>query len=243
MNTYSVYCHTHKETGKRYVGMTHDIPRRWRSNGVEYRSKQCAFGDAISEYGWDAFEHEVLESGLTEEEACEREKYYINLYDTRTPEHGYNVAEGGLDENIGMFYIEHPKGMAGKHHGDAKREQQRELMKRLNAEGKCGAVWKNGHPRGMLGKHHSEEFKERLRAIPSDKHPSARPVTVEYPDGRVEQYGCLKYLSQATGVSESTLIKTIKSGEPYKISKNTYSNLDNLRKIEGALIYYQTIPR
>lgn len=243
MNTYSVYCHTHKATGKRYIGMTHDIQRRWRSNGVEYKHEHCAIGEAIIEYGWDAFSHEVLETDLTEEEACAREKYYIDLYDTRNPSRGYNVAEGGIDKNVGMLYAEHPRGMTGKHHGTEKREKQRELMKRLIAEGKCGAVWKNGHPRGMLGKHHSEEFKERLRAIPSDKHPSARPVTVEFSDGRVEHYGCLKYLAQLSGVSESTLIKIIKSGKPYRISKQTYSNLDNLRKIEGALIYYQTIPR
>lgn len=243
MGTFSVYCLTHKLTGKKYIGMTSDIKRRWRSHGVEYKHEGCLIGEIISRDGWDAFRHEVLCSHLSAEQASEKEKYYIALYNTRNPEKGFNVAEGGHGENIGTLYTEHPKGMLGKHHREEKKQKQRELMRKLNNEGKCGATWKNGHPRGMLGKHHSEEFKERLREIPPDKHPSARPVAIEYQNGRIEQYGCLKYLSMATGVSESTLIKTIKSGKPYRISLNTYRNLENLRKIENAKIYYQIIPR
>ena len=54
----------------------------------------------------------------------------------------------------------------------------------------------------------------------------------------------MRYLAEKYGISESTLIKTIQSNKPYTISANTHSNLENLKKIDGARIYYyQTIPR
>lgn len=237
---YVVYMHRCKENGKIYIGKTNDIKRRWRSNGIEYKpgkgeENNRPFWNAIKKYGWSCFEHIILEKGLTDEEASEKEKYYIRLYDARNKAKGYNVAKGG---NGGLIYKEHPKGMKGKHHSEEKKVQQRELMKRLNAEGKCGANWKNGHPKGMSGKHHSEEFKAKLRAIKPEKHPSARKTVVEYLDGTKEQYGCLKYCSESLKVSESTLITIIKSNKPYKISRNCRSNLENLKRIEGARIYY-----
>lgn len=237
---YVVYMHRCKENGKIYIGKTNDIKRRWRSKGIEYKpgkgeENNRPFWNAIKKYGWSCFEHIILEKGLTDEEASEKEKYYIQLYDARNKAKGYNVAKGG---NGGLIYKKHPKGMKGKHHSEEKKAQQRELMKRLNAEGKCGANWKNGHPKGMLGKHHSEEFKAKLRAIKPEKHPSARKIVVEYLDGTKEQYGCLKYCSEALKVSESTLITIIKSNKPYKISRNCRSNLENLKRIEGARIYY-----
>lgn len=242
MKDYVVYLHKNKTNGKLYVGITNDVDRRWRCGGIEYKpqngERQRPFWNAIEKNGWDGFEHEILESGLTAEQAYERERFFISLFRSRNRRFGYNVAEGG---NGGRVYQEHPRGMAGKHHSDEKKRQQSELMKKLNAEGKM--KWKNGHPKGMKGKHHSEEFKSRLRAIPSGEHPSAKPVVIEYRDGREERFECLKYLSQHLGIDKTTLTKTIKSGKPYVLSKHCYKNLENLRKIEGAKIYYQTTSR
>ena len=214
--------------------------RRWRALGIEYKpydgnANGRPFWNAIQKYGWDSFEHIVLESNLTCKEAQKAEKKYIKIYHSRDKNKGYNVAEGG---NGGRIWIDHPKGMKGKHHSEEKKQAQRELMKKLNAEGKCGAVWKNGHPKGMMGKHQSEEYKERLRNIPPGEHPSARKVCVEMPDGTSKQYDCLRYLSEATGVHSSTLIKIIKTKEPYHIKPKTYTNRENLLKLDGAKIYY-----
>lgn len=232
---YSVYMHKSKIDGKIYIGKTNNIERRWRSFGVEYK-REYEFGRAINSQGWDSFEHIILETGLSEQKANEREKYYISKFDTRNPDRGYNIAEGG---NSGIWYTEHPKGMQGKHHKDDKRIKQSELMKKLNAEGKCGAVWKNGHPKGFKGHHHSDEYKERLRNIPAGKHPSAKNVQVIYNDGKIEEYECLKYLSEKIGVNKTTLIKIIKSEKPYKISERCHTNRENLKKLEGAIIKYR----
>lgn len=240
MCNYIVYMHRCKINGKIYIGVTDDLNRRWRANGIEYKPHSGnvsgrPFWNAIQKHGWSNFEHIVLEENLTREKAQEAEKKYIRLYHSRDRNKGYNVAEGG---NGGRIWLDHPKGMKGKKHSEEKKQAQRELMRKLNAEGKCGAVWKNGHPKGMKGKHQSEDYKERLRNIPPGEHPSARKVCVELPDGTRKQYDCLKYLSEATGVNNSTLIKIIKTKEPYHVKPQTYTNRENLLKLDGAKIYY-----
>ena len=72
---YTVYCHTNKINNKKYIGITSQkVEERWR-NGKGY-STQPKFYNAICKYGWDNFTHEILISGLDEQEAIELE---INL--------------------------------------------------------------------------------------------------------------------------------------------------------------------
>lgn len=93
---YLVYKHTNKINNKVYIGLTsYDNPeKRWGVNGEKY--KTCTyFYHAILKYGWNNFSHEVLETNLSQEEACEKEKYYINLYNSNHEEYGYNLTSGG----------------------------------------------------------------------------------------------------------------------------------------------------
>lgn len=81
-------------SNKKYIGITHQKPSlRWRSKGQGYKSNPVFYA-AIQKYGWENFTHLILLHDLTYEEACEKEKSLIKLYDTLVP-HGYNVDEGG----------------------------------------------------------------------------------------------------------------------------------------------------
>ena len=79
-----------------YIGYTYQEKpeKRWK-NGSSY--KQCVyFYHAIQKYGWDNFEHTIIEEGMfTEEYANKREDYWINYYDTRNQAKGYNINAGG----------------------------------------------------------------------------------------------------------------------------------------------------
>lgn len=100
MANFCVYCHINKLNGKRYIGLTGEInpADRWGANGINYKNCSCFYG-AIQKYGWDNFDHIILEQNLTAEEAIELERKYIKLYNTMAP-NGYNLTGGGEYKKI-----------------------------------------------------------------------------------------------------------------------------------------------
>lgn len=96
---YIVYKHTNLHNGEVYIGITKQkTSRRW--HGGHGYSKQPLFYNAILKYGWDAFSHEILLTGLSQEEAFQAEKDFIQKYNSTDREYGYNIASGGLDETV-----------------------------------------------------------------------------------------------------------------------------------------------
>lgn len=97
---YIVYQHKNKANGKMYFGITSRKPsERWGRNGAGYKSTPHFF-NAITKYGWDNFEHNIVKEELTKEEACQLEKWLIKQYQTQNPLYGYNVFEGGEAPSI-----------------------------------------------------------------------------------------------------------------------------------------------
>lgn len=101
---YCVYIHKNKINSKAYIGITkRPVKQRWQ-NGKGY-CRQPKFYNAIIKYGWDNFEHIILEENiLNEEEALKKESYYIKLYNSI--ENGYNVLEDALkNPSYTMCYV------------------------------------------------------------------------------------------------------------------------------------------
>lgn len=89
-----VYCHILKKDGRKYVGITSQTPEeRWRG-GNGYKGS-THFKHAIDKYGWDAFDHVILEICQTREKAFEFEKYYIAKFNTTDEKCGFNLQSGG----------------------------------------------------------------------------------------------------------------------------------------------------
>ena len=92
---YIVYQHKNKINGKIYIGITSQKPEnRWGSQGCNYKSSPH-FYSAIQKYGWDNFEHNILFTGLTKEQACLKEQELIKEYNLMNREFGYNSTSGG----------------------------------------------------------------------------------------------------------------------------------------------------
>lgn len=93
---YTVYMHISKTTGKKYIGITCQNPwtRRFNGNGSGY--KNCVhFWNAINKYGWNDFDHVILETCKTEKEAMRLERKYIKQFKSNDAAFGYNIKEGG----------------------------------------------------------------------------------------------------------------------------------------------------
>lgn len=160
---YSVYIHT-CPNGKRYVGMTKLKPSyRW-NHGKGYA--HCTdFHNAIMEFGWRNISHEIVESGLTKEEAERLERKMIEFYRSNDSKYGYNSHSGGLS--------------GGKANSITK--------SRMSSA-------QSGNKNPMFGRHLSSESKEKIakakRGIPlteeckqklgealgGAKNPAAKPV-------------------------------------------------------------------
>ena len=95
MKKHCVYLHTFPN-GKKYIGQAIGKPeRRWGKDGNGYITQQILW-DAIQKYGWNNIQHEIIKANLTQEEANNIEKEYIQKLNTIVP-HGYNIKFGGKD--------------------------------------------------------------------------------------------------------------------------------------------------
>lgn len=125
-----VYQHI-SPSGKSYIGITHftDPNERWR-DGKGY-GEHTIFGKAIKKYGWNNFEHIILHSNLTEQEACLKEAELIQNLNLTDARFGYNGQSGGLthfnysDEVRKRISINTSKALKGKPKSDLAKEATR----------------------------------------------------------------------------------------------------------------------
>lgn len=181
--TYCVYCHTNKANGKRYIGITKtDVNKRWH-NGAGYKG-QPKFYRAIQKYRWSGFDHEIIASNLTENEAKNFEILLIDKLDTI--QNGYNVSKGG-DTGNGVIYTE---------------EMRKRISERLSGEGnpRFGVALDENTKRkisqSLMGKKHPEFTK--------GNNPVARKVCYgdKIFDSIIE---CAEFLGFATDTVQSWL--------------------------------------
>jgi hypothetical protein len=90
---WTIYCHTHVDSGRRYVGLTsRSMERRWSQHVAQAKTSRGGrwhFPNAIRKYGKNAFSHEILEICYSLEEANTAEDKWINHFDARNPERGF----------------------------------------------------------------------------------------------------------------------------------------------------------
>lgn len=175
--SYKIYIHANKINGKVYVGQTsQDANKRWR-NGNGYVNN-VAFYRAIQKYGWDNFEHKILFDGLTKEEADAKEMELIAFYDSKNPDNGYNLTDGGQGTNGYQMPDERKRQISESQKGRLLTDEWKQHIseavrgenhpfwgKRLSDEHRrhlSEAHMGNKSYGGMQGKRHTEETKRRM---------------------------------------------------------------------------------
>lgn len=91
--TWIIYLHRNKINGMCYVGLTNQTTaQRWGHDGGGYKGQK--FYEAIEEFGWENFEHTILEDNIkTIVDADIAERKWIAYYNSY--ENGYNQNPGG----------------------------------------------------------------------------------------------------------------------------------------------------
>ena len=101
MKEYKIYLLKCKTTELCYIGVTStSLKARW-ANGKGYRSQPIIYKD-ILKYGWSDFVHEQLDVATSYKESREKERFYIDKYNSVYPK-GYNVIKGETGTPNKMF--------------------------------------------------------------------------------------------------------------------------------------------
>lgn len=135
-NNYTVYMHKNKINDKVYIGITSKKPEeRWKRNGYGYIQSKY-FKNAIDKYGWDNFEHIILYTNLSREQAEQYEIDLIKQYDSTNRKKGYNIQHGGRTQGT----------------------MNEESKRKISEANKGKSSW-------IKGKHHSEETKKKISEV------------------------------------------------------------------------------
>ena len=153
---YTVYQHKNKINGKIYIGITSQKPEdRWGSQGCNYKSSPH-FYSAIQKYGWNNFEHNILFTGLTKEQACLKEQELIKQFDSMNREHGYNSTSGG-----DIFLMNE----------ETKQKISQAMMGNKNGLGHpCSEEKKKKISEAQKGREFTKEHKQKLSEAAKNRH-------------------------------------------------------------------------
>jgi group I intron endonuclease len=89
-----VYKVTNLVNNKMYIGITtYSLSKRWSQHCNDEKSLY-ALNTTIRKYGKESFKVEEIYSSFSKEDLCEKEVYFIKLYNTLAP-NGYNMTTGG----------------------------------------------------------------------------------------------------------------------------------------------------
>jgi len=145
-----IYKTTNLVNGKIYIGQYSGKKKGYLGSGT-------ALKNAITKYGKVNFKRETLEE-VAIEIAGDREEFWIQQFDARNREIGYNIAHGGKSFNLGItFTKEHKNKISFAHKGKKRTVEMSTEWKR-----KLGIAHK--------GKPKSDDQKRKLSEANKGKH-------------------------------------------------------------------------
>jgi group I intron endonuclease len=138
---YTLYQYQHRESGKKYIGITNNVNRRHKQH-TQGRSGALAFNRAVIKYGIGAFDFKVLATFDRIVAACYHEQAAIRKFNTLSP-NGYNLQAGApytqysgspapealVKRSIALMGNINGKGLKGYHQSAEHRANESASMK------------------------------------------------------------------------------------------------------------------
>jgi len=174
---YNIYLITNLVNNKKYVGITSQgIDKRFKGhlrNAFEVNGKNC-LSYALRKHGIENFKLELLESEIPLENGEEKEKFYIQKYNSYYKNNcGYNMTIGG-NGTVGYIFTDEVRNkisISGKGRKFSKERNEKIRQVMLNRE--FTEEWKKRISESRLGKNkgkdnhffgrkHTEESKQKM---------------------------------------------------------------------------------
>jgi len=135
-NTWYIYIITNMINGKKYIGLTNSLTKRWNKH-KNAKGSSPALHAAIKKYGVDKFDFVNYAIAFGSDSAKFIEKMLIAEYNTQAP-HGYNLTAGG-DGTLEPT-LELRKKLSESHKGKVQSEETKQKrsksLKKAYAEGR-----------------------------------------------------------------------------------------------------------
>lgn len=213
---YKVYVWTNAINGKRYVGITGtSMEKRAGLNGYHYHGSPH-FYSAILKYGFENFSYVILEDNLTKAEAAEKEKYYIQKFNTMNPAVGYNLQVGGFPEEIPESNIERAKKISATLKEQRSSPEYREIMRN-----RARAVWDDPE-------RHAEILEKR-----KGKAHGGTPQVAIYCEETELVYSSQAKASLALGFHRSTVSSALTGGKGKAVLKHRNGTQYHIYRVKG----------
>lgn len=234
---YKVYMHKNQINGKVYIGQTSkSLNRRW-GNGKCYAT--CPyFNHAIEKYGWDNFDHLLLNDNLSKDEADELEKYYIQKYESYNPEHGYNISLGGSGLSGAIKYKDIYKYTLDGYFVKYYKDIAEILKENPNYDGSAIRDAYNEKYAQAYGFQWRKYYKEKVEDVKEHKANIGRTKIVYQYDLNgvfLRQYNDVKDASESTGFARSGISKACNGHQ--QIFEGFQWSFNYMEKMEPADIY------
>lgn len=226
-----LYRITNTENKKVYIGQTNNPSLRWsqHKSNAKYNRGQQVITRALTKYGVDKFDFDVIATCLTQEDVDLIEEQVINQYDSRNKEKGYNIDAGGnttprtpevlqkISESLQKHYETHDswnKGGTLTEEWKDKIAQAHIGLPGTNTGKKFDDEWRNNISKSLTGRKFSEEHIKSLSESHKGNIASNRKLTfkiaeqirVEYSFGNITQ----KQLGVKYGLSQDCIFNIIK---------------------------------
>ena len=175
-----IYCVTNRINGLKYIGQTNNMKRRWYSLCCNNNNQTIT--KAIQKYGKENFKMECIEK-CHEDIVDEREKYWINYYNTYEGK-GYNEHVGGRTLGKGK---EHPR--TGQGTSESAKKKMSKKMKQYVGEKhyRYGKNLSEKHRKSLIKSLHKKSKFSKKEAIKIIKKYHENELTL---NDLSEEYNC-----------------------------------------------------